>query len=173
MDVDTPAPVTAGSANVGSTSAGEGVPSKRKVSNTASKPRAPNGSKTKPTSAHAVVNVDEEDDTETEVATLPQRKASSTKAKAPPASNQLAKPSSYSGTNGHASADSASTRRRPVSSKQAAGAHHPRRTDEEWEGILEHVWITFVQASAWRNAQAYILNRFSNRREIGRKSSKT
>src|ERR1700733_2862730 len=114
MDVDEHTAATTGSAKVGSTSAGGSVPSKRKVSNTASKPRAASGSKAKPPSAQAIVNVEEEDDdSETEVATLPKGKASSSKGKAgvpPPVSNHSAKPSSLSGTNGHTSADDASNR---------------------------------------------------------------
>lgn len=141
MDVDKSA--TTGSAKVGSTLAGEEVPSKRNLPNAAAEPRALNGSKAKPSSTYAVVNVDEEDDdSETEVATLPQGKASSTKGKAtilPAASNQSTGPPSYSGTNGHAS-DSASTRRRPAPSKQAADTQYSRRTDEEWGDIMKHVW---------------------------------
>lgn len=115
--------------------------------NTASKPRVQNGSKTKPPSAQPVVNVDDEDDSETEVATLPKGKASSAKAgiTVPPhASKQSAKPSSHSGTNGHASTDGASDRPWSVPSKHTTGAQSPRRTEEEWENILKHVWVTWI-----------------------------
>jgi len=171
MDVDEHTPATTGYTKVGSTSAGESVPSKRKASNTTSKPRATNGSKAKPPSAQAVVNVDEDDDSETEVATLSKGNSSSSKGKArvpPPASNHLAEPSSLSGTNGHTSADGASNRLRPVSSNNATAAQHARRTDEEWEDILKHVWIYFIQCNYALHAQEICFtNRSQSRHEIG------